>query len=165
MILYPDLYINNIKEITIEMLNKNNIKGLILDVDNTIIDYNKNILNGSIEWCEKLKQNGIKICILSNSNKKEKVKNVAQQFNIEYIYFAKKPLKFGFNKAKQLLSLGHNNIAVVGDQIFTDVLGAHRSKMFAILTKPLEKKDIWITVLKRPIEEFIIKKYLRKKEK
>lgn len=165
MILYPDLYLNNIKEITVEILQSNNIKGLILDVDNTIINYNKEIIEGAFEWVQEMKNNNMKMCILSNSNKKEKVERVAKKLDLEYIYFAKKPLKFGFNKAKQQMLLDSSNIAVVGDQIFTDVLGAHRSKMFAILTKPLDKKDIWITVLKRPIEEFIIKKYLRKRDK
>ena len=72
MNLYPDLYVNNIKEITVEILNKNHIKGLILDVDNTLIDYDKVLLEGTKQWCENLKQNDIKICILSNTNKIKK---------------------------------------------------------------------------------------------
>src|SRR5574344_909431 len=101
MILYPDLYLNNIKEITVEILQSNNIKGLILDVDNTIINYNKEIIEGAFEWVQEMKNNNMKMCILSNSNKKEKVERVAKKLDLEYIYFAKKPLKFGFNKAKQ----------------------------------------------------------------
>lgn len=55
MILYPKLYLTNVKEITIEILKKHNIKGLILDIDNTLIDFDKNLLEGCIEWCENLK--------------------------------------------------------------------------------------------------------------
>lgn len=164
MFLYPQLYLNSIKEITIEVLEKYGLKGLILDVDNTLIDYNKNILNGTEEWAEELKKKNIKLCIASNSNNKEKVENVAKKLNIPYIYFAKKPLTSGLKKATKILQLEANQTAVVGDQIFTDVLGANSAKMFSILVKPIEEKDILITKIKRPFEKLIIKKYINKKE-
>ena len=122
MILYPNIYLNNVKEITIELLKKNNIKGLLLDVDNTLIDFDLKILEGSKEWCDNLKKEGIKLCILSNTNKIEKVKKVARELDLQYINFAKKPFKKGFKKAINLLKLNAENIAVVGDQIMTDVL-------------------------------------------
>ncbi len=159
MILYPKLYIDNVKEITFEILQENGIKGLILDVDNTLIDYYKNMPNGVIDWCEDLKNRGIKFCIASNSNKKEKVKEVSKKLDIPYIYFAKKPLKMGLNKAKKIMGLEAKEVAVVGDQIFTDVLGANRCKMFSILVNPIEEKDILITVIKRPIENLIKNNY------
>ena len=122
MILYPDIYLKNVKEITIELLNKNNIKGLLLDVDNTLIDFDLKILEGSKQWCNNLKENGIKICILSNTNKIEKVKMVAKELDLEYINFAKKPFKNGFKRALKFLELEPKNVAAVGDQIMTDVL-------------------------------------------
>mgnify|MGYP000503041717 FL=1 len=72
-ILYPKAYFNSVIDITIEFLEQNKIKGLILDVDNTLIDYNKNMLVGLDKWIEKIKQSNIKLYILSSSNKKEKV--------------------------------------------------------------------------------------------
>lgn len=159
MILYPKLYIDNVKEITFEILQENGIKGLILDVDNTLIDYYKNMPDGVKNWCEDLKNKGIKFCIASNSNKKEKVKDVSKKLNIPYIYFAKKPLKMGLNKAKKIMNLEAKEVAVVGDQIFTDVLGANRCKMFSILVNPIEEKDILITIIKRPIENLIKSNY------
>ncbi len=122
MNLYPKIYLENVKEITIELLKDNKIKGLLLDVDNTLIDFNFKILEGSKEWCEDLKSKGIKLCILSNTNKIEKVKRVANELNLPYINFAKKPFKSGFKKAANLLELDAKNIAVAGDQIMTDVL-------------------------------------------
>lgn len=157
---YPNIYLNNVKEITIELLNKNNIKGLLLDVDNTLIDFNLKVLEGSKEWCDNLKQKGIKVCILSNTNKIEKVKKVAEELDLQYINFAKKPFKKGFKRAIKLLELDAKNIAVAGDQIMTDVLGGNRMGMFTILTKPLGKKDIFIIRVKRPLENLIIKRYL-----
>ena len=104
----------------------------------------------------------IKLCILSNTNKKEKAKKMSEVLKAEYyIYFAKKPLKFGFNKAKKKLNLENENIAVVGDQMLTDVLGANRSKMYSILVKPLEEKDIFITRFNRMIEKRILERYLK----
>ena len=122
MIFYPDIYLNNVKDITIELLKKNNIKGILLDVDNTLIDFNLKILEGSKEWSKNLKKEEIKLCILSNTNKIEKVKMVAKELDIPYINFAKKPFKNGFKKAVNLLKLNPKNIAVAGDQIMTDIL-------------------------------------------
>jgi len=122
MIFYPNLYLTNVKEITVELLNKYNIKGLILDVDNTLIDLNRNMLEGAELWSDGLKNNNIKMCIVSNSNKIDKIKGVSNVLELPYISFAKKPLKGGFKKAKKLLELEEESIAVVGDQILTDVL-------------------------------------------
>ena len=119
-------------------------------------------LSGVKEWCENLKIKNIKFCILSNTNKVDKVKYVANELEIPYFYFAKKPLKSGFKKTVKLLEEKPENIASVGDQIFTDVIGANRMKMFSILVEPISKKDILATRIKRPIENFIIKKIFKK---
>ena len=159
MNLYPKLYIDNVTSITYEMLQQNNIKGLILDVDNTLIDYENNMLKGVEQWCEELKEKGIKFCIASNNHKGKKIKEVAEKLGIEYIFFARKPLKVGLNKASKKMTLSNNEIAVIGDQIFTDILGANRCKMFSILIEPIEERDIFITRIKRPIENIIKKNY------
>ena len=166
MIFYPKGYFNKVSEITLEYLKENNIKGLILDVDNTLIDYYKNISEETIKWAKDLKANGIKMCILSNSNKQEKVKEVARKLELDYTYFGMKPLKRGFKKAKNMLGLENNSeIAAVGDQIFTDVLGSNRMKMHSILVEPIEEKDIFVTLIKRPIENYIKKEYLKTKDR
>lgn len=163
--IYPRIYLNSVKEITIDLLNKNHIKGLILDVDNTLIDFDKKMPEGIKERIEQLKQSGIKCCILSNSNKIDKVSSVANSLEIPFIHFAKKPFKKGFSRAKDLLKLEAENIAVAGDQIMTDVIGANRSHMFSILVKPIEEKDYLLTKIKRPIEKIIIQNYLKKQSK
>lgn len=165
MLIYPDFYCNNVREIKLEFLQKNNIKGIILDVDNTLIDYYRKFEDGTIEWVQNLKQAGIKFCIVSNTNKLEKVIYVAETLGIPYFHFAKKPFKTGFLKAKEKMRLNAENIAAVGDQIMTDVIGSNRCKMFSILVKPIQEKDIFITRIKRPIENKIINNYLKKIEK
>lgn len=164
MIFYPDYYCDKVTDITIDLLKENQIKGMMLDVDNTLIDFDKNLLNGVEEWIEQIKQNDIKCIILSNSNKVDKITMVAKKLELPYIFFATKPLKRGFKKARKELNLENENIAVVGDQIFTDIIGANRNKMFSILVNPIAKKDIWMTRLKRPIEEWIIKSYVKSKK-
>ncbi|MBR3133348.1 MAG: YqeG family HAD IIIA-type phosphatase [Clostridia bacterium] len=165
MNIYPDLYLDSVKNINSELLKKNKIKGLIIDVDNTLIDYDRNLIPGAIEWCDELKSEGINCMILSNTNKREKVENVAETLDVPYIMFAQKPFKRGFIKAREQLGLKNEEIAVVGDQIFTDVVGANRMNMFSILVKQVGQKDILITKVKRPLENFIVRKYLEKKGK
>ncbi|MBQ6991599.1 MAG: YqeG family HAD IIIA-type phosphatase [Clostridia bacterium] len=157
--LYPRMYLENVTKINEEIIKKNNIKGIILDIDNTLVDYDKKLLDGAEEWAKKMKQNNIKLYILSNTNKVEKVKKVASLLDIPYIYFAKKPSKKGFLKIKEQMNINEANIAVVGDQIMTDVIGGNRCNMFTILTKPIDKRDIFITKVKRPLENIIIKRY------
>ena len=119
-------------------------------------------LIGAKEWCNNLKGQGIKFYILSNTNKKQKVEKVSKELDVPYIMFAKKPFKSGFMKVQKELDLDSKQIAVVGDQIFTDVIGANRVNMFPILTKPIDKRDILVTKIKRPLENLVIKSYLKK---
>ena len=159
MNLYPNELLNKVEEITIEFIQKHKLKALILDVDNTLIDYNKNLSEEKIKWAKNLKGQGVKLYILSNTNKKEKVEKVAESLEIPYILFAKKPSKTGFLKIQRKLELKPEQIGVVGDQIFTDIWGGNRCNMFTILVEPIDKKDIWITKIKRPLEEVIKNKY------
>ena len=162
MLLYPKKYINRITDIDISFLNENEIKGLILDVDNTLIDIDRNVLEGLEEWAEQMIDAGIILYIVSNSNKKEKVKDIANKLKIPFIYFATKPLKRGLKKAAKDMNLNYNNIAVIGDQIFTDVLGANRLKMYSILVEPISDKDIFITRINRKFESVVKRKIVKK---
>ena len=103
MDIYPDFYLKSVLDITPEFCKKNNIKGLILDVDNTLIDVDKKMLKGVLEWHKLIVETGLKTIILSNTNKVNKVSKVANDLGIEYIFFAKKPIKKGFMMAKEKL--------------------------------------------------------------
>ena len=162
MIFYPKSYFKNILEIDINFIEKNNIKAILLDIDNTMIDVDNNVLEGLEDWVKNAKKHGIKFCILSNTNKKQKAEKMAKLLDIPFIYFAKKPLKFGFKRAQRIVQEKNENIAVIGDQVLTDVLGANRSHMYSILVEPLEEKDIFVTRFNRLIERQILKKYKQK---
>ena len=163
MKIYPDAYFSNVQEITIQFLMKNKIKALILDVDNTLIDYYKNLSEDVIKWAHGLQGQGIKMYILSNTNKKEKVEKVANKLEIKYKNFAKKPSKKGFKQVQKELNLRPESIGVVGDQIFTDIIGGNRVQMFTILVDPVTPKDYWYTAWKRPIEN-IVKRKIKKSQ-
>lgn len=162
MNIYPNAYLSSVKEITIQFLLENKIKVLILDVDNTLIDYYKNLSDDVIQWAKELQGQGIKMYILSNTNKKEKVQKVANELEIPYKLFARKPSKKGFLKIQKESNVEPENIGVVGDQIFTDIIGGNRCKMFTILVDPVTPKDYWYTAWKRPIENKL-KQKLKKK--
>ena len=158
MILFPDMYYKNVQSINIQDLNKHNIKGIILDVDNTLIDYKKVVSNEVKNWVSDIKSAGFKVCILSNSNNKDKISNVANTLDLDYFMLAKKPFKSGFKKVLKFFNIPAKNIAAIGDQVFTDVLGANRMNMVSIYVEPINKKEYWYTKWKRPIETFILNK-------
>lgn len=161
MILYPKMLLKSVTEITIDLLKKNNINALILDVDNTLINIEQKLSEEVQKWVEYMKENKIKLYILSNTNDKKKVEKVSKTLEIPYINLAKKPFKSGFLKVQKLLHEKPENIATVGDQIFTDVIGGNRCKMFTILVEPIQKKEYWYTRWKRPIEDLIKNNYIK----
>lgn len=165
MILYPNMLLNSVIEITPEILKDNNINAIILDVDNTLINIKQELSDNIRVWVKQMKENGIKLYILSNTNDKEKVGKVSNALDIPYVNLAKKPFKKGFLKVQNILQEKPENIAAVGDQIFTDVIGGNRCNMFTILVEPIQKKEYWYTRWKRPIENIIKNKYQKSKNK
>lgn len=161
--IYPNAYLKSVQDITIGFLMKNKIKALILDVDNTLIDYYRNLSDDVVKWATELQGQGLRLYILSNTNKKDKVEMVAKNLGIPYKMFARKPSKKGFLRIQKELNIEPESIGVVGDQIFTDVIGGNRCKMFTILVDPVTPKDYWYTAWKRPIENIIKKKIKNRK--
>lgn len=159
---YPKAYFDKIEKITIEFIKKNNLKALILDMDNTLINYKKEMPENIENWAKELNGQGMKLYILSNTNKKKKVISIAKKLGVPYKSFAKKPLKSGFLKVQKELGFKPEQIAVVGDQIFTDVIGGNRCNMFTILVDSIDDKDFWYTIWKRPLENVLKKKFREK---
>ena len=155
MKIYPDAYLKQVEDISIEFLNKHKIKALLLDVDNTLVDYTKKMTDSVRKWAKDLKGQGVKLYILSNTNDKTKIENISKELGIKYHNFVMKPLKKGYKKAQKDLGEKSENIAIVGDQIFTDIIGGNRCHMFTILVDPINEKDFWYTLWKRPIEKRI----------
>lgn len=164
--LYPDIYIKNITNLSVKYLKTQGIKGLILDMDNTLLNHKAKMkLKGLKEWIKKIKESEIKMVLVSNSIKRKKVIETSKYYDIPFVYGALKPLEFGLKKGAKKMKLQNNEIAVVGDQIFTDVLGANRRGMHSVLVVPLkEKKESLFTRFLRIFERKILRKYLKEKE-
>ena len=149
----PNVEFDIITDIGVDFLKENNIKGLILDVDNTLIDLSRNKIDGLDDWIDSIIKSGIKIAVVSNGRKKKQIDLLTKKHGLIYIFFALKPFKSGIKKAKKELNLCYNEIAEIGDQIFTDVWVSNRAKMFSILTKPVEMEKSFLQKFKRKIED------------
>lgn len=160
--LKPDLIYQGVPCISYEELKEKGVEGLLLDVDNTLIDYTKVLSQQMIDWVYDAKKEGFKVCILSNSNKMEKIIPIAEKLGVKYISFAKKPAKGGYLKASKLLDLDVTKLAMIGDQVFTDVLGANRVGMTSVYVEPINKKEYWYTKWKRPIESLVLACFKKK---
>jgi HAD phosphatase, family IIIA len=149
----PNAEFDIITDIGVDLLKENNIKGLILDVDNTLIDLSKNKIDGLDDWIDSIIKSGIKIAVVSNGRKKKQIDLLTKKHGLIYVFFALKPFKSGIKKAKKELNLCYNEIAEIGDQIFTDVWVSNRTKMFSILTKPVEMEKSFLQKFKRKVED------------
>lgn len=149
----PNVEFDIITDIGVDFLKENNIKGLILDVDNTLIDLSRNKIDGLDDWIDSIIKSGIKIAVVSNGRKKKQINLLTKKHGLIYVFFALKPFKSGIKKAKKELNLCYNEIAEIGDQIFTDVLVSNRTKMFSILTKPVEMEKSFLQKFKRRVED------------
>lgn len=140
-------------DINVETLKKYNIRAVLLDIDNTLSPHGATVpYDGVSNWINKVQKAGIKIAIISN-NKEKRVRLFAENLKIiYYIFDAKKPLKSGLKKASDLLKTDKENILVIGDQIFTDVLGANLFGMKSALVEPKDKKEPFSIKIKRILE-------------
>lgn len=156
----PDAYINSIFDITPEMLRNKGIYGLILDIDNTLVaTHVKDAGERVIKYIKELKEKGINAVIVSNGHK-HRVEAFCKPLDINFVYKAYKPLGRGFDKAIEIMNIDESQIAIVGDQLFTDILGGNLKGIHSILIKPIDLKEPFLVKLKRIIE----KPFLKNKE-
>jgi HAD superfamily phosphatase (TIGR01668 family) len=156
---YPKLYVDSINDITDELLQKNGIRGLILDIDNTLVpNHVADADENAVAWIEKMKASGYKMCIVSNASK-NRVVRFNDRLKLYAVHRAMKPYVAPFMKAAGIMGLEKENIAVVGDQIFTDIYGGNRAGMFTILVRPIDVREGRLVRFKRIFEKRILDKY------
>ena len=156
MFLLPDIKLDRVTEITIELLKKNGINALILDVDNTLSTHHgQQLTEGLEEWLETMRENGIKLTILSNSTDK-RLSPFAAKIGLDYISLGLKPLPFGYLRALKALGTTKKETAIVGDQVFTDTVGGNIVGINTILLTPIKPESSPRFKLKRRIEKKVL---------
>lgn len=156
--LYPGEYLESTYRIDFDKLYKNGYRGVIFDIDNTLVPHGAPADEQAISLFTHLKELGFSCMLLSN-NKEPRVKPFAEAVGAQYLYKAGKPKPSGYKKAMQQLGTDTANTLFVGDQIFTDVMGANLAGIRTILVKPIHPKEEIQIVLKRFLEKPIIACY------
>lgn len=158
----PSSYVKDIYQIDPIELKEQGVKGIITDLDNTLVAWNiANATDEVKQWLQTMADQDIKVTIMSNNNE-ERVRIFAEPLKMSYVASAKKPLTKAFKKAAKLMKLKKEEVVVVGDQVLTDILGGNRAGFQTILVVPIVQTDAKITRINRKIERRILK-YMQKK--
>ena len=161
---FPDEYLDSAYEINYEKLYEEGYRGLIYDIDNTLVPHGAPADARAVKLFKDLKKMGFSFCFLSN-NKRPRVEPFAKAVGGRFIENAHKPAKGNYIKACDMLGNGTDRTVLVGDQLFTDVYGAKRAGIHAILVKPIHPKEEIQIVLKRYLEKIILYFYLKEEGK
>jgi len=164
-IFYPKLYISSVLEIDRVFLRRKGIKGILFDLDNTIVCREDSRCSPEVEEClAGLRRHGFKTAILSN-NSARRVGAFARHLGIPSVHRAVKPWKRPFMQAVKMLGTTPHETAIIGDQIFTDILGGNMAGLYTILVTPLQGKEFLGTRLfSRPLEKIILARLNKKKD-
>lgn len=148
---------NRVTDISVSFLQKNGITALLLDVDNTIITYKGDkLIDGFLKWKEEMQSAGIKILILSNG-KSERLKLTAKKAGLDFVPMACKPLPFKYLKAIKILKEKRKSVAIVGDQVFTDILGGKLIGINTFLLRPIRLETTTSFKIRRYFENKLYK--------
>lgn len=155
---YPTIYRRRITDVTAEDLHRLGVRGVLLDVDNTLTTHdNPDLDKGVRAWLTQMQAEGFSLIIVSN-NRDERVQPFAQSIGLPYIAKGCKPLPSGYRRGAVAMGLPLRECLVIGDQIFTDVLGANWAKIPSILLEPIEPEvEQKFIVFKRKIERLLMK--------
>lgn len=165
----PKKYVKDFRCIDVESLKKDHIKLIICDIDNTLVAHDEKHPNEDVfTFVKKVEKNGLKMCLISNNNS-ERVETFAKDLHLNTFANARKPLKKTYKKIIHEYGYNANEIASIGDQLLTDVLGGNRAGVYTILTVPLYQKDLIWTKINRTIENMVFtllawRGYLKKGE-
>jgi HAD superfamily phosphatase (TIGR01668 family) len=151
----PDAYAPTLAAVDRAALWRDGVRGIVLDLDNTCCAYHEpELAPGVAEWVRAARADGFAIVLLSN-NFAERVAAVGAQLDVPSVANALKPLPFGFLRAVRLLGTDRRSTVVIGDQLFTDVLGAKALGYRAVLTEPLVANDFPLTRVLRFLERVL----------
>ena len=157
---YPDEYLKSIDKIDFEKYYKQGIRGIISDIDNTLVPHGFPADEHIIKVFDKIHSLGIDTCLISN-NQEPRVKMFNEKIQVDYVYDAHKPSTKNYKKAMEIMGTDTTSTVFIGDQLFTDVWGAKRTGISNILVKPIHPKEEIQIVLKRRLEKIVLYCYKR----
>ena len=157
---FPDAYMESTYVIPFEKLYEEGVRGVIFDIDNTLVPHGAPADQRAIALFKRLHALGYQTMMLSN-NKEPRVKMFCDAVDAEYIYKAGKPNPANYREAMKRMHTDEKNTLFVGDQIFTDVWGANKAGIYSILVKPIHPKEEIQIVLKRYLEKVVLFCYKR----
>ena len=156
----PSMFIDNIYDLDISRIKSLGIRGIIFDIDNTLVTYDDLVAPDHTKaWFEELHRAGIGTYLVSNNNE-ERVSAFAKSMNEPYYSKALKPRRRFLQRACDEMGLLPKETALAGDQLFTDIWGGNRMGMYTILVKAVSDKENWFVHLKRSLEKYILKDWL-----
>ena len=151
----PDYFIDSLSELPAELLLRNNIKLLLIDIDDTLTkDRSQNIDSQTLDWILSMQKSGLKLFLISN-NFYRRVRPFADKVSLPFIYLSCKPLPVGFLWALIKTHIKRENTLIIGDQIFTDILGANLVGVKSVLVEPKSTSKKFFMKFKRTIETHI----------
>ncbi len=154
--LSPDQYLHSVHDLDLEALRALHIDTLLIDLDNTLLPRDTNVIPDDLRlWAQGVRSKGFKVCLVSN-NWHERVKDVADELGFDLVAKAVKPLPFAFLSALRKTGSRRRDCIVIGDQLFTDVLGGKLLGMKTVLVSPLSTSDLPHTLLLRRLERVLL---------
>lgn len=155
--LCPNLYVDSLHHIDLSHLRDIGVRGIVFDIDNTVTMWGSNeIAPTTLKWLEGAKTHGFRVCLLSN-NRKARIDDISRMLDIPS---AKgfKPFGSAFRSALCLLGTSPQETAIIGDQIFTDILGGNRAGLYTILVQPMSTNEFITTKFLRRLEKIVLRK-------
>lgn len=153
----PTFQANSLDSISIDGLVQHGIHGLIIDLDNTMTPWNDVEVGPKvIDWFERLQSAGIKACVVSNNKRRQRVAVVAERLGIPFVFRATKPRRRAFRAGMEILGTGKQDTVVIGDQLFTDIMGGNRLGLSTILVLPISEREYFGTRVMRRVERVLV---------
>lgn len=160
----PERFYKRVYRIPFHVLKKEGVKGLIFDIDNTLVPPDADADRKIVSLIRSLKEEGFRVCLVSNNGEK-RVAPFAKALDLPYVCDALKPRKYGYLKALEIMKTEPEETVSVGDQLFTDVWGANRAGIKTILVSPMEEREEIQIRFKRILERPFLWSYFRRKKK
>ncbi len=152
---FPDRYVSSTYIIDYEKLYEEGVRGLIFDIDNTLVPHGAPADERAVRLFARLKDIGFRCCLISN-NQEKRVKTFNEPIRVDYVYNAHKPSVKSYIKAMEIMGTDRESTVFIGDQLFTDVWGAKRAGIPNILVKPIHPREEIQIVLKRYLEKIVL---------